>query len=176
MIYTWISEDSDHKFSKFLSAMRPNSLNTLQTISDIRAGPETFLALNHHGKSLEELKFCVSNDSLPHLSLLQGCTALKNLRVEDIHGAVDIEATQHDVFLEMIAWLSSCENLQCLSFFNCQSGVAIITPVLLEHKIKLSDLEIDSYSLKDHTEFHQALVHQQSSLKYLSLSGDTDGK
>ncbi|CAO2647817.1 Nn.00g087390.m01.CDS01 [Neocucurbitaria sp. VM-36] len=175
MIYTWRSEDNDHKFSKFLSSMRPNSLKTLQTISDIHAGAETFLALNHHGGSLEDLRLCVSNDSLPHLSLLQGCTALRNLRVEDTHGSVDLETTQNDVFLEMVAWLRKCESLQRLSFSKLQSGAAIITPVLLEHNIKLISLEIDAYSLKDHKTFHQALVHQQSSLKYLSLSGDTDG-
>jgi hypothetical protein len=175
MIYTWRSEDSDHRFAKFLSSMRPNSLTTLQTISDIKAGAETFLALGHHGESLEDLRLTTSNDSAPHLSLLQGCTALKTLRIDDIHGTVDLEATQNDVFLEIIAWLRQCAKLQRLSFFNFPSGVAIITPVLLEHNIKLSSLEIDSYSLKDHRTFHQALVHQQSSLRYLSLSGDTDG-
>lgn len=175
MIYTWISDDNDHKFATFLSSMRPNSLKSLQTIRDIRAGAETFLALNHHGKSLEDLKLSVSNDSLPHLSLLQGCTALKILRVEDYHGSIDLEATQHDTFLEMIAWLRKCESLQRLSFSKLLSGAAIITPVLLEHNIKLTNLEIDFYTLKEHKTFHQALVHQQSSLRYLSLSGDTDG-
>jgi hypothetical protein len=132
MIYTWQSTDNDHKFAKFLSSMRPNSLQTLQTISDVKAGAETFLALNHHGKSLETLKMCVSNDSIPHLSLVQGCIALKTLGIEDIHGTVDLDAAEHDVFLETIAWLRKCENLQRLSFKKLQSGAAIITPVLLE--------------------------------------------
>jgi hypothetical protein len=175
MIYTWMSTDNDHKFAKFLSSMRPDSLQTLQTISDVKAGAETFLALNHHGKSLEDLRLCVSNDSIPHLSLLQGCTALKTLRIEDIHGTVDLDATEHDVFLETIAWLRKCENLQRLSFSKLQSGAAIITPVLHEEKIRLSSLEIDSYTLKDHRSFHQALVHQHSSLRVLFLSGDTEG-
>lgn len=175
MIYTWISEDSDHKFAKFLSSMRPNSLTSLQTLSNIRAGAETYLALNHHGKSLEELRLTCSNDSAAQLSLLQGCTALKTLRIDDLHVSIDLEATQHDVFLELIAWLRKCESLQHLSFFNFLSGVAIMTPVLLEHNIRLISLEIDSYTLKDHKTFHQALVHQQASLRNLSLSGDTEG-
>ncbi|CAN9116534.1 unnamed protein product [Alternaria alternata] len=175
MIYTWVSEDNDHKFAKFLSSMRPNTLQTLQTISDVKAGAETLLALNHHGNSLEDLRLCVSNDSIPHLSLLQGCTALKTLRIEDIHGTVDLEATEHDIFLETTAWLRKCAGLQRLSFSKLQSGAALITPVLLEEKIQLSSLEIDSYTLKDHKTFHQALVHQQSSLRVLFLSGDTDG-
>jgi hypothetical protein len=174
MIYTWVSEDNDHKFAKFLSSMRPNTLQTLQTISDVKAGAESLLALSHHGKSLEDLRICVSNESIPHLSLLQGCTALKTLRIEDIHGTVDLEATEHDVFLETTAWLRNCSDLQRLSFSKLQSGAALITPVLLEEKIQLSSLEIDSYALKDHRKFHQALVHQQSSLRVLFLSGDTD--
>lgn len=175
MIFTWMSQDADHKFSKFIGALRPNTLKQLQTISDIRAGAETFLALTQHGESLEDLRLCVSNDSLRQLSLLQGCTAIKYLRIEDIHGAVDLEATENDVFLEVISWLTKCRNLQRLSFTKLQSGAAITTPVLLEHDIHLTHLEIDTYTLKEHKTFHQALVHQQSSLRYLSLHGDTDG-
>lgn len=175
MIYTWRSTNNDQKFAKFLCSMRPNTLQTLQTISDVEAGAETFLALSNHGKSLEDLRLCVTKDSIPHLALLKGCTALKTLRIEDIHGTVDLEATENDVFLETISWLQKCSNLQRLSFSKLQSGAAIITPVLLEEKIQLSSLEIDSYTLKDHKSFHQALVHQQSSLRVLFLSGDTEG-
>ncbi|KAH3917938.1 hypothetical protein HBI56_178390 [Parastagonospora nodorum] len=175
MIYTWSSETSDHKFAKFLGALRPNSLKQLHTISDIRAGAETFLALNQHGESLEDLKLCISNDSAPFLNLLAGCTALKYLRIEDYHGQVDLEATQNDVFLEVIAWLRKCQHLQHLIFPKLQSGAALATPVLLEPNIRLTHVEMDNYTLKDHQNFHQALVHQQSSLKNLSLSGDTDG-
>jgi hypothetical protein len=175
MIYTWISENNDHRFAKFLGALRPNSLRQLHTISDIRAGAETFLALNQHGESLEDLRLCISNDSAPFLGLLGGCTSLKYLRIEDYVGQVDLEATQNDVFLDVIAWLRKCTNLQHLVFPRLQSGAAIATPVLLEHDIRLTHLEMDNYVLKDHKAFHQALVHQQSSLKYLSLIGETDG-
>lgn len=175
MIYSWISENSDHNFAKFLGSIRPNSLRQLHTISDIRAGAETFLALNQHGESLEDLKLCISNDSAPFLNLLAGCTALKYLRIEDYHGMIDLEATQNDVFLEVIAWLKKCTGLQQLVFPRLQSGAAIATPILLEHNIRLTHLEMDNYILKDHKTFHQALVHQQSTLKYLSLSGETDG-
>ncbi|KAA8615465.1 hypothetical protein PtrSN002B_001560 [Pyrenophora tritici-repentis] len=175
MIYTWMSVDNDQKFAKFLSSMRPNTLETLQTISDVKAGSKTFAALNNHGESLADLRLCVSTDSIPHLSLLKGCTALKTLRIEDIHGTVDLEATANGVFLETVSWLKNCTDLQRLSFHKLQSGAAIITPVLLQDKIKLCSLEIDSYTLKDHRTFHQALVHQKSSLNVLFLSGDTEG-
>lgn len=176
MIYTWRSEteNSDFKFAKFLGALPPNSLKQLNTISDIRAAAETFLSMNQHGQSLEDLRICISTTSAPFLGLLEGCTALKHLRIEDYHGQINLEATQNDVYLEVVAWLKKCENLQQMVFPNFQSGAAIATPVMLEHKIKLTHLELDNYILKDQRTFHQALVHQQSSLKYLSLSGDTD--
>jgi hypothetical protein len=174
MIYAWRSEISDHKFAKFLGALSPSSLKQLNTINDIRAAAETFLALNQHGKSLEDLKLCISPESAPFLGLLEGCTALKYLRIEDYHGQINLEGTQHDVFLEVVAWLKRCKNLQQLVFPNFQSGAAIATPVMLEHNIRLTHLELYNYVLKDHRAFHQALVQQQSSLEYLSLSGDTD--
>ncbi|KAF2191035.1 hypothetical protein K469DRAFT_362915 [Zopfia rhizophila CBS 207.26] len=174
-IYTWAAEERDHKLSKFFGTVRPQSLKMMETIRDIGAGAETFLALNNHGEALKDLRLCVSNDSLPHLSLLRGCTALEALRIEDTHGTINLEKTQNDVFLEMIEWLRNCENLQRLSFTKLQSASSIVVPLLLEEKIKLRKLEIDSYVPKDSQIFHQALTHQRSSLRFLSLSGDTDG-
>ncbi|KAF2819085.1 hypothetical protein CC86DRAFT_307999 [Ophiobolus disseminans] len=174
MIYTWKSENSDQKLAAFLGALRPNSLKQLHILNDIEAGAESFLALNQHGESLEDLWICISTESAPFLSLLQGCTALKHLRIEDHHGQINLEGTQNDVFLEVVAWLKKCTNLQQLVFPNFQSGAAIATSVMLEHDVRLTHLELANYILKDHRTFHQALVHQQSSLKYLSLSGDTD--
>lgn len=180
MIYTWGLDDllidhRDHKFAQFLSSMRADSLKSLQTMHDIGADAETFLALSHHGGSLEDLGMYTSNESLSHLSMLQGCTALRQLRIEDTHGVVDLQATQNDVFLETIAWLSKCKSLRSIRFSNFASGAALMTPVLLEHDVKLEHLEIDSYVLKDHKAFHQALIHQQAHLVELSLNGEPDG-
>lgn len=155
--------------------MRPQSLQYLQTIRDIGVGAETFLALNAHGKSLTDLTLCVSNESLPHLSLLRGCTSLEALRIEDVHGTMDLEKTQNDVFLETIDWLRKCEKVRTLSFGNFQAASAMVTPLLVEHKIQLHRLEITSYIVKDSRMFHQALTHQRSSLRFLSLRGDTEG-
>lgn len=180
MIYTWSQEDllsdpRDLQFAQFLSSMRPNSLKSLQTMHDIGADAETFLALSHHGGSLEDLGINTSNESLSHLNMLQGCTALRQLRIEDTHGVVDLQATQNDVFLETIAWLSKCKSLRSIRFSNFASGAALMTPVLLEHDVKVEHLEIDSYVLKDHKSFHRALVHQQAHLIELSLNGEPDG-
>lgn len=178
MIYTWAMpdhDDRDHKFAGFLGSMRANSLKSLQTMHDIGADAETFLALSHHGGSLEDLGMYTSNDSLTHLSMLQGCTALRQLRIEDTHGTVDLQATQNDVYLETIAWLQKCKDLRSIRFSNFASGASVITPVLMEHDMRLEHLEIDSYVLKDHKAFHQSLVHQQANLVELTLNGETEG-
>ncbi|KAF2644847.1 hypothetical protein P280DRAFT_466111 [Massarina eburnea CBS 473.64] len=175
MIFSWFGLDRDHKFYQFVSSLRPNSLKAIHTISDTGAAAESFLGLSSHGSSLKNLQICVSNDSIPHLSLLAGCTALEALRIEDVQGTIALEETQHDVFLETIEWLRKCESLAEVRFTKFLSAASLVTPVLLEHKIKLRWLEIDSYVLKDSRQFHQALVHQKDSLTFLSLSGDTDG-
>ncbi|KAF1978338.1 hypothetical protein BU23DRAFT_498272 [Bimuria novae-zelandiae CBS 107.79] len=175
MAFHWIGEDRDHKFAKFLSALRPNTLERLNTLNDVGAGAESFLALSAHRQTLKNLWICISDDSLPHLPLLAGCTALEEVRIEDVDGRTVLEDTQNDVFLETINWLKSCEKLHRISFVNLLSAAKLFTPLLLEHKIRMRSLEIDSYVLKDSRQFHQALVHQKDSLKYLSLSGDTDG-
>lgn len=59
MIFLWTGEDKDHKFAQFLSALRPNTLERLNTISNIGAAAESFLALSAHSRSLKSLK-CVS--------------------------------------------------------------------------------------------------------------------
>lgn len=177
MIYTWSLpdlDDRDHNFAEFLSSMPADSLKSLQTMHDIGADAETFLALSHHGGSLEDLGMYTSNESLSHLSMLQGCTALRQLRIEDTHGVVDLQATQNDVYLETIAWLTKCKQLRSIRFSNFASGASLITPVLLEHEMRLEHLEIDSYVLKDHKAFHQALVQQHANLVELTLNGETE--
>ncbi|KAF2799945.1 hypothetical protein K505DRAFT_404299 [Melanomma pulvis-pyrius CBS 109.77] len=176
-IFTWSAQDCDrdHMFSKFIGTIRPQSLRMIETIRDIGTGAETFLALNNHSESLKDLRLCVSDDTLPHLSLLQGCTALEALRIEDSNGMINLEKTQNDVFLEMIDWLRKCSNLRRLSFTKLLSAACIVAPLLMEDSIKLRRLEIDSYMPKDNRIFHQALAHQRASLRILSLSGDTEG-
>ncbi|KAH7139019.1 hypothetical protein B0J11DRAFT_501202 [Dendryphion nanum] len=174
-IYRWLSEERDHKLSKFISAIRPQSLQFLEAITEIGASAETFLSLNTHSKSLKDLRLTVSNDSLPHLALLSGCTAVENLYVEDQFGAVNIEMTQNDVFLELISWLQKCSSLNGLSLCKFLSASALITPLLFSPTLKLRQIVIDPYIPKDSRLFHQALIQQRNSLQYLSLTGDTEG-
>lgn len=173
-IFRWAADDRDQKLAKFLSDIRPQSLKALELIGDIGAGPETFLALNEHSKSLTELKICISDDALPHLSLLCGCTAIEVLEIDVDNGTINLEKTQNDVFLETIAWLRQCSSLRRLTFQKFLSAPSLVAPLLLEDNIKLQRLQIPDYIVKDNQLFHQALVHQKHSLKGLTLDGDTE--
>lgn len=168
------AEDRDHRLAAFISSLRPQTLRYFQTFRDVGASVETFLALSSHNESLKDLRLCLSNESLEHLSLLRECTSLETLRLEDTSGSTDLEKTQHDVFLEVIQWLRNCKNLRDLTMTRFLSAAALVTPVLLEDSIQLRRLELDSYVAKDHQLFHEALGHQASSLRVLSLSGETD--
>lgn len=55
MIFHWIGDDKDHKFARFLSSLRPNTLEKLNTLNDIGAAAESFLALSAHSGSLKNL-------------------------------------------------------------------------------------------------------------------------
>lgn len=174
-IFRWTAEDRDHKLSKFISAIRPQSLQFFEAITDIGASAETFLALNTHSKSLKELRLCVSNDSIPHLALLNGCTALESLYIESRHGNIDLASAHNDVFLELQTWLQNCQSLRSLTFDQIQSASTLVTPVLLSPSIQLTHLTIDPYIPKDNQLFHQALTHQRNTLQHLSLTGETEG-
>ncbi|OCK79276.1 hypothetical protein K432DRAFT_355214 [Lepidopterella palustris CBS 459.81] len=173
-IYTWVADDRDHKLSEFIGGIRPQSLKYLETISNTGIGAETFLALSGHGETLKELRLCLRSDSLPHLPLLRGCTAIETLRMEDSDGVMDLEKTQNDVFLEVIAWLRECKNLRSLSLTNFVNASALVLPLLLEENIHFRKIEVDSYVASTNRAFHQALTHQRSSLRVLFLSGDGD--
>ncbi|KAF2712430.1 hypothetical protein K504DRAFT_531531 [Pleomassaria siparia CBS 279.74] len=174
-IFNWTAEDRDFKFSKFLSTIQPQSLRALETITNVGAGAETFLALSNHSKSLKDLKLCVAMDTFPHLSLLRSCTSLEALRIEGDKSWTNLEKTQNDVFLDMMDWLSHCSSLRKLSFTSFVSAAALVAPVLLKDTIKLRTLHIDSYLAKDCQLFHQALAHQRGTLHTLFLSADTEG-
>jgi Leucine-rich repeat (LRR) protein len=147
----------------------------LETIRNIGASTQTFTALNLHGTSLADLRLCVGRTSLPALSLLQGCTALESLRIEDEDTSnIELEKTHNDTFLEMIAWLSRCEKLRIISFSGIRSAPAIVTPLLLGGHIHLRKLEIDSYLPRESAAFHRALADQKDHLRVLQLLGDTE--
>lgn len=177
-VYTSANEDADHHMAAFISGMQDNSLVYFENISGCGIGAETCLALNGHGKSLHSLKLHLDNEGIQGLALLQGCTALELLAVTASTTSTDLKSTQHDVFLEIVAWLKNCHMLTDVSFNNVLSAPDLLLPVLLNQDIKLESLQINAtegtqYVVKDHQDFHQALS-QQPSLRSLLLRADPD--
>jgi hypothetical protein len=165
---------TDHDLATFFSALRQHSLGSFAVLSTNVVGPETLLALNHHSQSLRVLKLDgLRSDAIKHLSLLEGCIALESLDLQDAEGLINLEATENDIFLEVVAWLGKCERLRDLHLKNFVSGPAILTQVCLRDNIKLRELEVEGYTLAGSKDFHAALAHQ-TSLESLKLKADSE--
>ncbi|QSZ35821.1 hypothetical protein DSL72_006943 [Monilinia vaccinii-corymbosi] len=168
------SDDTDHNPASFIKGLRQNSLLSLEVLSNCRIGPKFLSALNHHSESLKSLKLQSLNaEAIMNLNILQSCTALETLDLEDSQHTVDLEATENDVFLEIIEWLGCCEKLRELVLNKIISAPAILKQVCLRNKIRLRRLVVAGPALVSDTEFHRAISHQ-TDLEILELRGGSD--
>lgn len=172
--------DTDHALATFIGGMPENKLTSLEVIGDVGIAAETYLALASHAESLTSLKLRLGDEGILALGLLQSCTAIKTLAIGSDRGyAVDLKATQNDVFLEIVEWLKACTNLKDLDIHNILSATDIVEPALYSNTIQLDELSINSsreefsYISKDHGDFHRSL-RTQSNLRRLLLRGDPD--
>jgi len=167
--------DIDQDLASFFSGLKKDSLRSFTALSANAVGPETLLSLNHHKSSLQRLKLDgLRSAAIKNLSLLQGCVGLVSLEIQDSDGSVNLEATENDIFLEVIAWLGRCEKLRELLLRNLASGPAILTQVCLRNNVRLHTLQVTNYPLLGNQDFHRALSHQ-TSLESLSLKADPEG-
>jgi hypothetical protein len=167
--------DIDQDLASFFSGLKKDSLRSFTALSADAIGPETLLSLNHHKSSLQKLKLDgLSSTAIKTLSFLQECVALEYLEIQDSDGMVNLEATENDIFLEVISWLGRCERLRELLLRNLSSGPAILAQVCLRNNIRLRALHVDGYSLLGNQDFHRALSHQ-TSLESLYLKADPEG-
>merc|ERR1712093_639140 len=172
--FTCLRNDTDHNLASFFGGLRANTLRSFAALSAGALGPETLLSLNHHAKTLKKLKMDgLRSDAVKNLSFLQGCTAIESLELSDIDGSVDLEATENDVFLEVINWLGRCKGLQELLLRNFISGPKILTQVCLKNDIRLKKLQVVGYPLAGSQDFHRALSHQ-TFLESLELRTDPE--
>ncbi len=173
-LYFGLGSEVDTNLSYFFLGLRSNTLRSLLVVSHHDCGPQTFLSLNNHHASLKHLSLGnLQGPALSSLSLLKGCTAIETLDLQDLVGRTDLEATENDVFLEFVSWLTSCKQLKSISLSNFVNGPRILTSVCLEHAIKLDSLHLSKYSLAGNQDFHRALA-QQTSLTSLHLKGDAE--
>ena len=161
--------------ASFFSRLKSNSLRSFTAISAQCIGPESLLALNNHSSSLEILKLNgLKSNGIKSLSLLQGCQALEVLEIHDAEGVINLEATENDVFLQVVAWLGRCSRLNELSFTKLLDAPAILTVICFREHIRLKKLEVLGYSLATNSVLHQA-ISQQASLECLILRAEPDG-
>ncbi|KAK5128396.1 hypothetical protein LTR85_003064 [Meristemomyces frigidus] len=177
-LYTCSNAESDHHLAVFIGGMQQNTLRSFENNNFCGIGPETCLALNHHGKSLAELTLGLEEDGMLALSLLKDCTALKELKITALRQSVDLKATQHDVYVEVVEWLKQCTRLQEIAFDGVVSAPDLLLPVLVNKVATLKSLEINAkdgslYVVKDHRDFHRALG-EHTSLESLHLRADPD--
>lgn len=168
------SDDTDHNPASFIKGLRPNSLFSLEVLSHCRIGPAFLSSLSHHSGSLKSLRLQSLNaEAIKNLNILQSCTALEILDLEDRQHTVDLEATENDVFLEIIEWLSRCEKLRELVLNRIVCAPAILKQVCLRNNIRLQRLVVTDPALVSDTEFHRAISHQ-TELEILELRGGSD--
>ncbi|KAL8790803.1 MAG: hypothetical protein Q9213_000427 [Squamulea squamosa] len=171
----WTHDEADHNFADFLNEINSQTLESLEIFSYASIGAESFLALSCHRYSLRELKLNSINSTAMHsLNKLAGCTNLTTLLLTDAtNRSVYLKNAHNDIFLEIVAWLTSCKKLRSVTFRNLRGGQDLMTPMLLENDIHLTSLELSGYAMADAHDFHQALANQ-TSLQELQLQGDSD--
>lgn len=118
------------------------------------------------------LELQVESEVIPQLGVLKDCTALESIKLTDSGSGRFFNATTTDeVKLSITSWLLSCHKLHTLTLHGFPSGATFATPVLLSDKIRLEELEIDTYPESDQDSFHRALLNQ-TGLQRLLLDGE----
>lgn len=174
-ISQWLESDADQTFATFVSGLRPNTLEYFEMISFSNIASLSFNALNQHSKSLTELTLgSLRDDAILALGRLKECTALRTLVLEDV-GSLQLEATQNDIFLEIVEWLSACSNLRDLTLKKFYDGPAILAQVLSSPNVSLIKLSLEGYVVRRHgsAAFHTSLS-EQPELQSVCLKGDGD--
>lgn len=161
--------------ASFLNEIREQSLESLEIFSISNVGPKSFLVLNCHRDSLTKLHLhSISADAMVTLNLLKECTNIISLQLSESRASTtDLEHRHNDVFLEVIGWLTECKRLKSIKLKDIFSAPSLLTPILLEHDIRLIELELDEYTMTVGKNVHRALVHQPS-LQSLFLKGEGD--
>jgi hypothetical protein len=173
-IHQWLESDADQTFATFVKGLRPNSLEYFEMISFSNIASLSFTALNQHAKSLTELRLAnLHDDAILALGQLNECTALRILVLGDNVGSLQLEATQNDIFLQIVEWLSACSNLRDLTLKKLYDGPAILAQVLSSRNVSLIKLSLEGYVVRRHgsAAFHTSLS-EQPELQSVWLKGD----
>lgn len=159
----WLAPEADATFATFLNELKPDTLAYFELISYNNIAATSFSALGRHS-SLQELKLAnLGQEAIQSLNQLKGCTELQTLSLEDNFGTVQLEALNNDVFIQVVAWLSSCTRLRDLTLKNFYDGPALLSQVLASPNVRLSKLSLEGYLVRQQSSrlFHTALSEQK---------------
>ena len=171
-IREWLAPDADPMFAIFLNELKQDSLVYFEMISYNNIGAASFEALGRH-KSLQELTLgSMNQEAMQSLNQLKECTELHTIVLEDVLGTVRLEELNNDVFVEVVAWLSSCTKLRQLTLKRFYDGPALLSQVLSSPNLKLTKLSLEGYLVRNPNSrlFHTALSDQKT-LEIVWLKG-----
>lgn len=174
-ILGWSDNKADDVFSKFLLDLKPDTIQYIQFISFSYIARKSFEALGRH-RGLKKLKLNnLCEAAMENLNGLKECTQIEVLSLQDNTSAVRLEELNNDVFLDVIAWLSSCRNLRDITITNFWDGPAILAAVAIAPDVRWTKLCLDGYTVRNASSasFHTALTDQKE-LEELFLKGNGD--
>ncbi|MCJ1261621.1 hypothetical protein MMC22_001487 [Lobaria immixta] len=156
--------NSDQAMAAFLKGLRPQSLESFQASDCYNFGPQSFQALNYHGKSLTDLTLHVL---MPHnvslIPLLRSCTNLASLSLAGIAVSNSyFDDPTSDTFLETVAWLRECKQLRVLTLRNFSGAYTLMTHILSDDCIQLKSLLCEGDPFRNTGNFLTALADQLS--------------
>lgn len=174
-VHGWINPDADEVFAAFLNDLNPDTLRYLHFISFNSICQRSFEALSRHSTVKELILNDLSREAMESLDALKHCTQIRLLSLEDSSRNVRLEESHNDVYLGVIAWLSSCTELRDIAIKNFFDGPSILAAVAVAPEVKWSKLCLEGYTVRNASSasFHTALTDQKQ-LESLFLSGSGD--
>ncbi|KAK5312844.1 hypothetical protein LTR70_007926 [Exophiala xenobiotica] len=174
-VHGWINPDADEVFAAFLNDLNPDTLRYLHFISFNSICQRSFEALGRHSTIKELILNDLNREAMENLSALKCCTQIRLLSLEDSSRNVRLEESHNDVYVEVIAWLSSCTRLRDITIKNFFDGPSILAAVAGAPDVKWAKLCLEGYTVRNanSASFHTALPDQKY-LESLFLSGSGD--
>jgi hypothetical protein len=171
-LYTWTGINADDHLASLLRKTSGWQNFELYNGSDI--GRLSLTAMNHHASTLTSMKLSGLNDgALKSLGCLKECTALRKLELEASMPSAHLEDWENDAFVQIVAWLSNCRELNELTLENFHDGPSILAQALATRNFSLSTLSLKKYvaSTERAAAFHAAIA-KQPNLQKVFLNGD----
>lgn len=174
-LYEFLGSDADQVFAKFLSDLKLDTITNLRVISYNNLCRLSFEALGRQSNLRKLLLNNLCREAMENLNALKDCVNLEILSLEDSSGTVRLEESNNDVFLDVIAWLSSCKKLRDVAIKRFFDGPGILAAVMIVPEVRWLKLSVEGYTVRNanSASFHTALADQKQ-LEELYLSGDGD--